>query len=181
MNKEYWANFYKSKHLLEPSSFAKLCRKYIPKGSLVLDLGCGNGRDSYYLSEKGSVVGIDYACEPECTDGAIFLKADINKIPFSRISYDIVYSRFFFHSVPSKIVDKILEVSTGVLMAEFRAKGDIPTYLPDHERNFIDGDSFLSKVLKKNFEIIYYEKAKGLSPFKNVDPLLIRIICRRKH
>ena len=62
--KDYWENFYKKRHTKRPSSFVKFCKKYIPKGSLILDLGCGNGRDSYYLSRFGKVEGVNYACQP---------------------------------------------------------------------------------------------------------------------
>ena len=63
MNKSYWENFYKNKHTLKPSSFAKFVRKFIKgKDLIVYDLGCGNGRDSYYLGlgkKKWRVIGID--------------------------------------------------------------------------------------------------------------------------
>ena len=37
----------------EKKDFAKFCLDYFPKDSHILDIGCGNGRDAVFFSEKG--------------------------------------------------------------------------------------------------------------------------------
>jgi 2-polyprenyl-3-methyl-5-hydroxy-6-metoxy-1,4-benzoquinol methylase len=47
-----------------PSDFALEVARLIRPGDYVLDLGCGEGRDSVYFAERGGVVtGIDLSAE----------------------------------------------------------------------------------------------------------------------
>ena len=61
----YWNSYYKKIELLniKPSSFSKFCyNKFIKttKKKDILDIGCGNGRDTIFFFKKGlKVVGID--------------------------------------------------------------------------------------------------------------------------
>ncbi len=60
-NAAYWSNFYSDLHELplEPSDFAFYTVRFLQglpeKNSYknILDIGCGNGRDSYFLSSQG--------------------------------------------------------------------------------------------------------------------------------
>lgn len=52
-NKEYWVGYYKKyPNPAEPSTFAKFCTEYIQEGKKLIELGCGNGRDSVYFRKK---------------------------------------------------------------------------------------------------------------------------------
>ncbi|MHA1853887.1 MAG: hypothetical protein ACTSUF_10345 [Candidatus Heimdallarchaeaceae archaeon] len=179
--KEYWENFYKKKHITYPSSFAKFCSRYIQKDWYLLDLGCGNGRDSYYLGKYAyEVRGCDYACLPKHKDNVTFVKRDfelmLKNIPF----YEVIYARFFIHSISDRQISKLLDKVSLYLMLEFRCKEDIPK-LYKHERNLIDSDKLLKKLLNKNYEIKFFQKDTGLSKFKGEDPVIGRIICQKKH
>lgn len=57
----YWNDFYKNKPDIEaPSLFAKFVGENIVQGKNMLELGCGNGRDSLYFMELGiNVTAID--------------------------------------------------------------------------------------------------------------------------
>ena len=58
----YWNEYYKSiaSEELTPSKFAIDMAKHMEKGKHLLDLGCGNGRDSLFFLHKGmNVTGID--------------------------------------------------------------------------------------------------------------------------
>ena len=49
----YWDRYYKKERLISnSSSFAKylIKKKILKKNSKILELGCGNGRDSFYFS-----------------------------------------------------------------------------------------------------------------------------------
>ena len=65
INKKYWDGFYKSNNLtIEESSFSKLTYNFIKENNLldnkVLDIACGNGRDTFYFSKMNiNSTGID--------------------------------------------------------------------------------------------------------------------------
>ena len=49
MKINYWNNFYKKFNLKKPSLFAKFVLKKLKKNSLLLEVGCGNGRDTFFF------------------------------------------------------------------------------------------------------------------------------------
>lgn len=177
MNKKYWRDFYS---MSKPSAFAKFCVNYLPMFSLILDVGCGNGRDSYYFSKKGYyVVGIDYASDPACSQRATFYNLSIDEMTGHENVFNVIYSRFLLHSVTTDEVRNLIEWSKGLFMAEFRAKGDKPRLYTNHKRNFID-EEWVKNVLKANgFKILYFKKSRGFSKFKGEDPLIVRVIAKK--
>ena len=61
MDKEYWENFYqKNDAPNEPSAFAQDSISHFPLDSQILELGCGNGRDSLFFARNGFRV---FACD----------------------------------------------------------------------------------------------------------------------
>ena len=181
MSNKYWKQFYKQKHIYQPSSFAKFCLNYIPKISNIIEFGCGNGRDTYFFGNEGSkITGIDFACQPKRCGNINFIKSDITKyLDNTKNTFGIVYTRFFLHSIKDETIDKLLKWSKGLFLAEFRAKEDIPILYPNHYRNKIDGNKFLIKMIKHNFKILYYSKSKNVAKFKIENPLIIRIIAKK--
>ena len=61
INKNYWNNFYKKKHISKPSLFAKFCvSKLRNYNKTIYDIGCGNGRDTVFFNKKKiNSIGID--------------------------------------------------------------------------------------------------------------------------
>ena len=52
----YWESFYKKKNKFKESTFAKFVYKKIKNKKLngaLIDIGCGNGRDSVFFSKSG--------------------------------------------------------------------------------------------------------------------------------
>ena len=51
----YWNNFYLKFKLSKPTKFAIFVRKNFVKSGKkkLIDIGCGNGRDSFFFSKKG--------------------------------------------------------------------------------------------------------------------------------
>lgn len=181
MSNNYWSNFYKNPHILQPSAFAEFCLSRFPKNSRIVEFGCGNGRDTLFFANKGyNTTGIDFACKQKQIDNANFIKSDITKYLNSTLnSFDVTYTRFFLHSIKDEAIDLLLKWSKGLFCAEFRAKEDVPILYPDHYRNKIDGRDFLSKMTKNKFEILYYFKGRGVAKFKIENPLIIRIIGKK--
>lgn len=90
--------------------------KDIPIGSL-LDVGCGAGHHSKDLAEKGfDVTGVDISLKGLLQAEKIsqtsgqdvgFVMGDIESLPFSNDSYDVVFCSLILHHFPNKI--RILE------------------------------------------------------------------------
>ncbi len=61
----------------------------------ILDAGCGTGGNSYFLSEYGSVTGIDISEEAYslCQDKSYVetIIGDVNNLPFEDARYDIIF------------------------------------------------------------------------------------------
>ena len=61
MKDSFWNSHYESFDIQEPSRFAKYCIEHqLNKNNLVVELGCGKGRDGFALFKKtGRYVGVD--------------------------------------------------------------------------------------------------------------------------
>lgn len=60
-NKKYWDDFYQKFNLSEQSSFAELVVGRAPSPHFILDLGCGNGRDTFYFARatQADIMALD--------------------------------------------------------------------------------------------------------------------------
>lgn len=181
----YWKEFYKNKHIITPTKFAIFVGNYLkenfPKYISMIELGCGNGRDTYYFDKLGfNVVGIDSAYKPRIKKNIMFKQMDLNDLFLMNNNFDVVYSRFFLHSINNIEIFKLVNWTKKLFVAEFRAAEDTPLLFKNHYRNKIDEYKFLNILLSKNYEILYYIKAKNLAKFKKENPIIIRIIARSK-
>ena len=184
----YWESFYtqhaEDPRLLRPSRFCEFILdhfKHSPNLS-VLDAGCGTGRDAVALSQAHNVTGVDLVKQKEHT-GFTFEKADF--CTYEKHKFDMVYSRFTYHTINDKqqdvFLDSITEPETYLCM-EFRSDKGQDTLLhfgKTHYRNFINFDKFKQKVQEK-FDIMYISEDTGFAPFGDEDPICIRAILRKK-
>lgn len=183
-NKKYWTNFYKSFDEKNPSNFAIFCNdNFNLKNTLIVDLGCGNGRDTIFFHNLGyKVWGVDEVCPVR--KGYVFIKKDaltfLKEID-TGIKNGIAYCRFFFHAIDEETENKILDNlkrNFRTLMAEFRS--DAGSCDETHYRRLINGNKFLKKLIAKGFKILYFQEGRGFSPYGKEDPLLIRIIAQNE-
>jgi len=167
---KYWEEFYKRFRITEPSDFAKFCKDKTT--AHVLDLGCGNGRDTLYLCG----VGIDAAAP----DKYPLIKMDMEDfISNHRCSGQTAYMRWFLHSIPEKLEDKILKWCDGQVMIEARAKGD-ESFEKGHYRRLIDPDKLNKKLQKLGFKIDYIRVGYGMAIQGDNDPYLVRVIAHKE-
>jgi len=105
-DKKFWESFYSNKKgTLNPSPFAiYLIENYSVVGNMV-ELGCGNGRDSLYFADKSiEVLGIDQ-CKNIVSElnGLGIKNTDFKAADFTNLDdlgrFNMVYSRFTLHSV----------------------------------------------------------------------------------
>ena len=209
MDVNYWNNYYSKKQQnRQPSLFAQyILENYLvdEKPSLI-ELGCGNGRDSIYFGERGlNVVAIDQA-EKEIdflqnkfseVKNLEFKLGDFTDLENEKI-YDIVYSRFTLHSINSVQQNRVLNWSYnqlnkgGLFCIEVRGKknelykkGEKVTdekdaYIYDnHFRRFLEFDTFCNELKEIGFTIEYSKESKGFAPFNNTDEMFIRVIAKK--
>lgn len=207
MDKKYWEKYYKTKKVTEsPSPFAMfVLEKYITKNSSLIELGCGNGRDSiFFAKNKISVKAIDQ-CENEiCTlnqkntlSNLHFICADFTKLGATEY-FDNIYSRFTLHSISEPEESRVFKWAfqqlnpNGILSIETRGKknelyklgkqveGERDAYIyEDHYRRFVDIEKLTDKLIKMGFKIIYAEEKSGFAPFNDTDFKFIRVIAKK--
>lgn len=115
-DEKYWTKFYQQhQDPFTASLFAKFCCKhYIKKHDLLLELGCGNGRDAIYFSKNLVKVDAIDLCRKEINylnqkyknSDLKFMCMDFSEINFVD-KYDIVYSRFTLHSISEEQENKL--------------------------------------------------------------------------
>ena len=169
MSKQYWEEYYKNE---QPSSFAKFCLFYIPKNSSIIDVGCGNGRDTKYFNNRFVTYGVDYASNA-CA------KMSLKELMKNKAIINVVYSRFFLHCISNREIIDFIKWTPEWFMAEFRVKGDKPKLFKDHERNFVNFEWLLSELKRQKFKIVYSKKGRGMAKYRNEDPLVGRVIAKR--
>ncbi len=158
--KNFWNSFYKdgsNNKALEASSFAYFAREFIPADSLVIDLGCGNGRDSRFLNQFNDVVGIDQSdtaiefCKSqrlpifETTKSLTFkvlliedesicqiLEAEVVK---SKQKSVFVYARFFLHAINRSQYEKFWKLAQ-CLNSNFSVSIGVEFRTNEDEENF---------------------------------------------
>lgn len=169
MNNKYWTKFYTKAFTEEPSSFAKFVLPHV-KGSMV-DLGCGNYRDTnYFLFNGVDVEGIDEVHGDRVEDYILENKSPKN-----------VYARFFWHAIERDTQLDILRWVSDYIFIEARTTDDehTPKIFNTHARNFVDVATLVQDLKENGFQIIRLEEGKGFSKFKGEDPFLVRVIAKK--
>ena len=206
-NRIYWTKYYKShRENAQPSPFAQYCfRKYcsLNKNAKILELGCGNGRDSIFFMKQGlNVLGLDIVREQlkylrkkyvssnnvtfYCTDFTAYAKPEF---------YDYIYSRFTIHVITEEQETLTLEncyknlKKNGLLFIEVRSIKDemfaksnkisSTEGKTDHYRRFAVFDKLIEKITMCGFEIVEATESCGLAIYKDEDPCIIRIIAKK--
>lgn len=183
--KNYWKKFYNNKDLLlKPSDFAKFIydNKIFNNKKTLLDCGCGNGRDSYYFSNKFNVLGIDSSFKPKNNKNVEFICDDFCNYP--KKDFDIIYSRFTFHSITNDQQNIFLDsIPNGSYLAiETRSslgECDNVYHGKTHYRNYTNLNYLKNLLTTKKFDILYIKEDKNFAIYKDENPICIRVICKK--
>lgn len=173
---KYWEDFYTNGTAPNnPSEFAKKCSNLIEKNSKILEIGCGNCRDSNYLSINNTVIAVDGNSQDKFTSsGVFFIKSSIENL--MDIKCDYIYSRFFIHAVPEEVEDlfwNYIKRNTKNFLVE--ARSDKGAFDGDHYRRFINKESLENKLTKLGFKY-NIEESQGLAVLGDDDPYVIRVL-----
>ena len=209
--KYYWNTFYKKKKSKSsiPSSFSKFCYRQMMRnkvGKNLIDIGCGNARDSIFFYKKGlNVLGLDKSLiviknnksKYKKLDQINFINKDINYYSFKKLKkFDYIYLRFFLHTINAssekallKNLKNIIKKNT-IIMLEFRTDKDplmkmgqiisLNERFTDHYRRFINANDLIKRFKKLNFKILYKIEKKNLAIHKNDNPVICRLIIKKK-
>ena len=205
----YWDNFYIKKNKIKESSFARFVLSKVKKGKIkksLIDIGCGNGRDSIFFSKNNfCVTGIDISKKAIKKNlffknkNLTFIKFDVEKNKTSK-KFDIIYCRFFLHTINEHGETKLLQLikrikkKNSMVCFEFRNFKDqifkkykkrkhnqVVEFEKGHYRRMINPIMFLEKCVKIiNCKMIYFKSSKNLSVVKYDNPNLSRVIFINK-
>ncbi len=207
----YWDKYYKKIYYTrKPSTFVKFLvkKKLIRKNNKIFELGCGDGRDSFYLAKNSRrILSVDKSKIIIKKNNQILKKSSINNLIFKQTNlldnnffsnlnkFDIIYARFFFHAINKQSENKIIKnimmniKKNTLLVSEFRTIFDemknrgkkISKHenFTNHYRRYIDSKQFIQKILKYKAKLIYMKQGKNLSIYKNDNPHLCRIIIKK--
>jgi len=112
MTQEFWnKKFEEPDHFgTGPTAFAQACADFLKAQNIfkkkLLDLGCGQGRDSLYFSGLGyAVTAVDYSSQALAfikDKNITLVQQDLRSLDFPENSFDIVYSNLVFHCLKSE-------------------------------------------------------------------------------
>jgi tellurite methyltransferase len=213
MDRKYWDKYYNSNTPLEsikdPSTFARFCSEDFFSGEKlnIVDLGCGNGRDSVYFAQLGhNVYSIDQSLpahhNESCSDfgnldnNLHFISGDFINYDYSNFkNVDVFYSRFTLHAIKANeeaiVLDSVFNnlSSNGIFAIEVRTINDPlfgvgdfisdTTFKTDHKRRFINPSDFIFDTLSRGFVLKYFIETNNLSIVGDDNPVLMRIVLQK--
>lgn len=204
---QYWNTYYSNKRAVDnPSPFAEFIVTHLKKGKNLLELGCGNGRDSMYFAHMGiNVTGIDASDATiadlieKCDTGNCYFICDdfVCSPALFAGQFDYCYSRFSIHAINEEQEKEVLANVYGALkqggefFIETRSINDDlygqgeeagkNAYIYDgHYRRFIIKNELEENARRAGFHIAYSEENKDFAPFGDSNPPIIRMILRKE-
>lgn len=175
-NKQYWEEFYKNKHIDEPSDFAKSLNLYSKK---IIDMGCGNGRDAMFLAKNNKVLGIDqFVSQDVESENPRWVSADIKDfIKQDTSEFNVLYLRFLLHAIDAELQHDILLWAFNNVKDVYiecrSSKGKEPDY--SHDRRLIDSRWLLKECLWIGYDIKYFAESTGFAKYGKENPVIIRL------
>lgn len=208
MDNNYWENFYSKQNAeLKPSLFAIYVNELIRDRECdIIELGCGNGRDSiFFANNNHKIVAIDQ-CRSEINFlqnqykqlyNIVFRCDDFTSLDVEKM-FDVVYSRFTLHSINKQEEQRVLRWAynslnkDGMFCIEVRGKkneiyrlGESVDNDPDayiynnHYRRFLDFDTLCDDLRQLGFEITFSAEEKDFAPFNGENETYIRVIAKK--
>lgn len=162
-SKHYWNNFYKDFNEQKESTFCRFIRTKVNQKYCVIDVGCGNGRDTFSFYEHGfKAVGLDRSSEVINRNKQIIKETNLDKNRISFFEVDIgngdkflnqmadfksdtsirnllIYNRFFIHSINKETEENFIKGLTNVLSKGDLFVSEFRTIEDAHERKIYHG------------------------------------------
>lgn len=203
---DYWNAYYASLGAtrVPPSQFATFALGETADHDAVLDIGCGNGRDSMFFGLYGKrVLGVDgseaaiAACEAQAAALGLahvsFAVADVGTDALAGAAAafltaaqkPLIYARFFIHAIPEKDEVAMLafvarHIGEGSMAVEFRTQRDeaLNKVTPGHYRRFVDPIGFARRAGEAGLAVTYLAEGFGMAKYKADDAYVARLHLR---
>lgn len=209
MDFKYWEEYYSRQNAeLLPSLFAQFVAEKLEDRKVeLIELGCGNGRDSLFFADKGHFVDAVDQCYSEICflmkqyqhlENLNFRCDDFTDMVDDK-PYDVVYSRFTLHSISKEQQTNTLQwayrnlKNNGMLCIEVRGqKNEIyrlgepveneedAFIYNDHYRRFLKFEDLCEELKNIGFKLEFAAEDKGFAPFNGQDETYIRVIARKQ-
>jgi len=202
----YWDGYYSKsrQEISTPSGFAKYAMEQMKSGKKLIDLGCGNGRDSAFFCQNGLMVtAVDSSKSAiESIDSRnmpIFAVCNdfVTTKALSCIDYDYCYARWVIHAINQAQQDVLIPrvynalKKDGLFFVEVRTVNDAKYgqgeplgkheyFFDNHYRRFIEPDQLISQVKGLGFSILACEESDAFSVVGEDMPTLLRLIARKE-
>jgi len=200
---QYWNQYYgKDAAVKPPSDFAKVVVEHMEKDKQLIDLGCGNGRDSMFFCKNGikvtAVNSSQAAIELFDKSMPILALCDdfVETNALKCMEYDYCYARWSIHAISKVQQDKILPniynalKAGGLFFSESRTINDVKCgqgtplgeneyYADQHYRRFLDPAAFIAQLKDIGFEIRHVDESDKFSVMGDDSPTLIRVIAKK--
>lgn len=203
----HWNTYYSTGQLISvPSSFAQLVARQSPGKARLLEIGCGNGRDSIFFSNQGlHVTAIDPSqaaidvCRSAPGGGNIkFIQGTVDQLTEAHAGqFDIAYSRFCLHAMTEAEEIRTLEVVWKALQPEghfyiecrsindpLARQGEVisPTErIHGHYRRFIVLDELKARLDQAGFDVLWSEESDNVASIAGDNPVVIRLAAIRRN
>ena len=213
--RDRWDDFYRSRRVeipTGPSAFAlwaseRWASEHWASGARppgqVIDLGCGNGRDSVFFAGQGhEVVGADYsvaglrqarAHAKEEQTSARFVELNLNSLRDTlarsallahRPGPRLVYARFLLHDLHDHArpqfwqAARMLLAGGGQLFVEFRTEADRRTRktFGRHFRRYLHPDLVIAEAEAQGARVVERLEGRGLAVLGDEDPRVCRLV-----
>lgn len=201
---DFWNEYYDNKIdgdnilISNNSTFATYILNYITQSSKTLiDLGCGNGRDSTFFEKTGlKVTSVDMSQEALDRIGSNSITkvcSSMDSIIDFKDRFDVCYTRFSLHSITLEQQNKVLDwVSKninkdGLFCIETRSindprfgkgeKLDNNGFIDTHYRRFTELSTLTKDLKSRGFKIIKAEEEWFDANYKEDKAVVVRIIA----
>lgn len=200
MDKSYWDNYYQiNSEPFSNSSFSNFVINKIRENKSLLDIGCGNGRDSiFFAKNKLHTFGIDQSevainnLKKYENNYLKFENTTIKKLINMEFNYG--YCRFLLHSINKKSENSLINYfNTNIkdsIFIETRVidnKKEIESLNMNHYRRIESKDYYINLFKDSSFKIVYEKTSYEFSKYKNSynvkdlkgDPLILRLVLKK--
>ena len=202
----YWNQYYsQSARRTPPSQFAAFVANEFGGHELIVDVGCGNGRDTVFFAQLGfRTLGVDASdtavthCRTliEGSDrpgdhnqficrNVLDLRDDQHLLASIRDTRKIVYSRFFLHAIDVHEEQAFFDFAFAgmqagdVLAVEFRTSQDAgrAKVTGAHYRRYIESTDLVQTVVDRyGAQVLYLAEGTGFAKYKADDAHVCRLV-----
>ncbi|RCW86674.1 class I SAM-dependent methyltransferase [Paracoccus lutimaris] len=207
---DYWNQYYASREVMKlsaPSQFAAFVAQEAGDAHLIIEVGCGNGRDSLFFARHGfQVVAIDGSssaiakCEESRNAQSLsdisFICSTVGSAGFgdalrqARAHSEgpaLAYARFFLHAITESEELAFFEGMSAALhegdrlAVEYRTVRDAAgeKVTAAHYRRFVEPSQVIANAASFGFSVEYEVEGFGFAKYLKDDAYVARTVFRK--